>query len=94
MKSMTEIAKPGEAGWSAGDAGALDRLSLEQALTDFEVANARVIDLTKRLVEASDELIRLRHEVELLRPEAEAARGSRAFLIARRARRFWRQLRR
>src|SRR5262249_61268903 len=35
----------------------LDSLSLEQALIDFEHANARVIDLTPRLLEASDECI-------------------------------------
>lgn len=71
----------------------LDQLSLEQALLDFEVANARVVDLTKRLVEASDELIRLRHELELVRPEAEAARGSRAFKLAQEVRGLIRFLR-
>jgi hypothetical protein len=38
----------------------LDRLSLRQALLDFEVANARVIDLVSRLREAQDELVGLR----------------------------------
>lgn len=77
----------------------LDQLSLEQALLDFEVANARVVDLTERLVEATDDFIRLQHEsellrleaeplrreTELLRLEAEAARGSRAYKLAQRA---------
>jgi hypothetical protein len=34
----------------------LDEISLAQALQDFEVANARVIDLTKRLTVLSKEL--------------------------------------
>jgi hypothetical protein len=41
-------------------ADTLDRLSLEQALIDVEVANARVIDLTERLTESSAEIQRLR----------------------------------
>ena len=44
-------------------------LSLEQALIDFEVANARVVDLTQRLVEAHGETVELRQELELLRIE-------------------------
>jgi hypothetical protein len=84
----------------------LDQISLEAALLDFEVANARVVDLTKRLVEATDDLIRMQHETEvqrlasggvrreaealrretdLLRLEVEAARGSRAYRLAREA---------
>jgi hypothetical protein len=38
----------------------LDKVSLEQALRDFEIANARVLDLTQRLI-ASE---RRRSEVE------------------------------
>ena len=34
----------------------LDRLSLEQALRDFEIANARVLDLTGRLTTLNGEL--------------------------------------
>ena len=34
----------------------LDRLSLEQALLDFEVANARVVDLSRRLTNLNREL--------------------------------------
>ncbi len=45
----------------------LDRLSLEQALLDVEVANARVIDLTARLVEANQRSAASRAEVEALR---------------------------
>jgi hypothetical protein len=45
----------------------VDRLSLEQALVDFEVANARVLDLTHRLTELNRELLDLRSEHERLR---------------------------
>jgi hypothetical protein len=42
----------------------LDRLSLNQALLDFEVANARVTDLTQRLIDASNEIAALRAELD------------------------------
>lgn len=42
----------------------LDRLSLTQALLDFEVANARVIDLTQRLMDAADEIAALKAELD------------------------------
>ncbi|AJQ84746.1 MULTISPECIES: hypothetical protein [Xanthomonas] len=45
----------------------LDQISLEQALIDFEVANARVMDLTSRLTSMSRELIQTRSELERLR---------------------------
>jgi len=37
----------------------VDRVSLEQALIDVEVANARVVDLTERLTESAQEIQRL-----------------------------------
>lgn len=46
---------------------ALNQISLEQALVDFEIANARVIDLTRRLVEANEELAESKNSLELLR---------------------------
>ncbi|HEY5851873.1 MAG TPA: hypothetical protein VIT62_14050 [Lysobacter sp.] len=45
----------------------LDGISLEQALIDFEVANARVIDLTARLTSLSRELLQARSELEVLK---------------------------
>jgi hypothetical protein len=67
----------------------IDRLSLEQALRDFEVANERVMDLTQRLISANDkvveqqtELDRARVELTELRSVHEAMRGSAAFRIA------------
>src|ERR1700739_3327551 len=43
----------------------LDAISLEQALIDFEVANARVIDLAQRLAKMSKEVIALRGQLQL-----------------------------
>lgn len=62
---------------------ALSRLSLVQALRDFEVANARVIDLTERLVATSEELLAARAELGAARAEVEAARAEAAALQAR-----------
>lgn len=69
----------------------LDRLSLAQALRDFDVANARVVDLTHRLIAAGDELKALRQELEGLRREHdelrtthEQMRRSKAFKLASR----------
>jgi hypothetical protein len=41
----------------------LDRLSVEQALRDFEIANARTIDLTQRLIDLSHEVTDLREQL-------------------------------
>lgn len=67
----------------------MDELSLAQALRDFEIANARVIDLTQRLVEASSVIAELRTEVDVARTEMkeleqrhEAMQHSMAFRIA------------
>ena len=45
----------------------MDRLSLDQALRDFEIANARVIDLTKRLLEANAQIRSLTEEAHRAR---------------------------
>jgi len=69
----------------------LDRISLSQALIDTELATARVVDLTARLVEARQTNSSLRRELEELRIEytqyrSEVAqmRASKAFKIAER----------
>lgn len=54
----------------------MDRLSLTQALVDFEVANARVTDLTQRLIEAANEIAALRAELD--RRAAEVAEVQKA----------------
>jgi len=78
---------------------AIDRLNLEQSLIDFEIANARVVDLTGRVTALTSEVLRLRSELSLLQiragqaeAEAEAARNhvadirrSIAFRVARAA---------
>ena len=69
----------------------MDRLSLQRALTDFDVANARVVDLTHRYVEATEEIKRLRQELEALRVEhattladLDRTRNTKAYKIAER----------
>jgi hypothetical protein len=67
----------------------LDELSLAQALIDFEVANARVLDLTRRLMESQAEATELRAELDRVRSEHsefvkvhEAMKSSQAFRTA------------
>jgi hypothetical protein len=61
MSSTTASESPAEVANSITET--IDRLSLEQALLDVEVANARVIDLTERLTAATAELRALRQQV-------------------------------
>jgi hypothetical protein len=49
---------------------AMDRVSLDQALQDFAVANARVLDLTRRLTTLTEEVARLNDENAQLRIQA------------------------
>ena len=79
----------------------LDEISLAQALLDVEVANARVIDLTKRLTTLSKEMRRstnllkkakdrnrrLNRELNDATRELAEIKGSRAFRSASRAQR-------
>jgi hypothetical protein len=46
------------------DPSRLDQISLTQALKDFETANARVLDLTQRLVESERAVRELTDECE------------------------------
>jgi exonuclease VII small subunit len=64
-------------------------LSLEQALRDFEIANARVVDLTQRLIAANDRVVALQREADQSRVELtelralhNAMRSSTAFRLA------------
>lgn len=61
----------------------LDRLSLIQALRDFEVANGRVVDLTERLVVTSEELLAARQELDAVRAERDDLRARLDDLVAR-----------
>ena len=66
---------------------ALHALSLEQALLDTELANARVIDLTRRLLEAHAEVERVRAQLDgLERGELERVKAERDELAAFKAR--------
>lgn len=69
----------------------LDEVSLTHALHDFEVANARVVDLTQRLITTSRELSTAREDLaelhrrhEDLRLTHEQMQRSRAFKLASR----------
>lgn len=68
----------------------LDGISLSQALLDFEVANARVIDLTKRLTAMNKELVKTTTALQKaqlhnrhLTAELTAIKQSRAFRSAK-----------
>jgi hypothetical protein len=69
----------------------IDRLNLEQALLDFEVANRRVVDLARRVSSLQRELLETRNELARKSAEADALlrlaarlRASRLFPFARR----------
>lgn len=101
MATQPKEATPVSAEPEAELAQAMDRLSLDQALIDFEVANARVVDLTQRLIAAGEEVAALRREVEVLRAERreqqrhmEALSNSRALRLAAAARGLVRAVRR
>jgi len=48
----------------------LDTISLEQALKDFEIANARVVDLTQRLLDSERRRADIADELEQLKLRA------------------------
>ena len=52
---------------SSLDSSRIDNLNLEQALLDFEIANARVLDLTHRLTTLTSDLLGARQELETTR---------------------------
>lgn len=58
----------------------LDSLVLSQALVDFEVANARVVDLTQRLMEATESRVASTGELTALRAQYEALAAEKARL--------------
>jgi len=67
----------------------LDDISLAQALLDVDVANARVIDLTKRLTTLTKELRKSSNELQKVKlrnrriaAELDEIKGSRAFRSA------------
>ena len=57
------------------DHGRLSEINLEQALLDFEVANARVLDLTQRLTSITSELLATRQQLESSRMSASQAQA-------------------
>jgi predicted nucleic acid-binding Zn-ribbon protein len=78
----------------------LDSISLEQALLDVDIANARVIDLTKRLTAltkehrtSTSELLKVRLRNKQLKAELDEMKKSRAFRSATTAHRIARAAR-
>jgi len=70
------------------DPSKLDAISLVQALRDFETANARVLDLTQRLLESERKRKTLANELEHLRlqlaePDAATLARSLGFKLAK-----------
>jgi hypothetical protein len=59
----------------------LDDISLEQALTDFEVANARVVDLTARLTALSKELLQTKTELATIKLRGSVPVDSAAYRV-------------
>lgn len=64
----------------------LDHLSLEQAIRDLDIANARVMDLTQRLITVTNQLAVSQREAEELRLWNERFRRNRVFKLAHRVR--------
>lgn len=63
----TSESRPDATGATAPGVEEIDRISLTQALQDFEVANARVMDLTSRLTTTHRDLVAARSELEKLK---------------------------
>ncbi len=102
VAKATQSQRAASADRAAADAqleSELDRLSLMQAVRDFEIANARVIDLTQRLISANQRIVELQKAndlsettlVQLQSLHAELngrhaeLRGSRAYQLAQKA---------
>ncbi|MCU4185566.1 hypothetical protein K6U06_14450 [Acidiferrimicrobium sp. IK] len=97
-KEPSQSEAPSGPGGSIADQ--LDSVSLEQALRDFEIANRRVMDLTQRLIDVTEDRRALKTELELLRlehrdllaanhhnaTELQALRASRGYMVIRAAR--------
>lgn len=90
-KTTPKDATPGA---SAPDPGTIDDISLRQALLDVDVANARVIDLTRRLTTLNKELRQTTNDLQKTRlrnrqlsTELDEIKGSRAFRSATTAQR-------
>ena len=97
--TQSQRAASGERAAAAQLESELDRLSLMQAVRDFEIANARVVDLTQRLISANQRIVELQRvndlsetalvelqsrHAELHSRHAELA-GSRAYQLAQKA---------
>jgi hypothetical protein len=89
MENRTTAKKPTKEMSDTSLQRAVDQVSLEQALRDFDVANARVIDLTRRLVASEREVVTMQRQVDEaaialrdLQTQHQAMQSSAAFRIA------------
>ena len=73
MTHMTIIGSTPQEKESRSNTADLDRVNLVQALRDFEIANARVLDLTQRLIESERRRKDAENELEHLRLKLNAA---------------------
>ena len=91
MEDQTAVVQTAKELNDASLQSAIDHVSLEQALRDFDVANARVIDLTRRLIASEHQVVTLQREIDEaaatlreLQTVHHAMRTSAAFRIATR----------
>ncbi|HEX8699181.1 MAG TPA: hypothetical protein VF815_10120 [Myxococcaceae bacterium] len=73
MTQMTIIGSTPQEKDSRSNTADLDRVNLVQALRDFEIANARVLDLTQRLIESERRRKDVENELEQLRLKLNSA---------------------
>lgn len=97
--ALHAVASPG-APADHGTDGSLDRLNLEQALRDFELANRRVVDLAQRVASLHRELLEAKTELSVTRAQlhqanryVERIRASRVFPLLRMLRQAKRAIR-
>lgn len=93
-ESQSQVTEPSEPSAEESlDEGELeremDRLSLEQAIRDFEIANARVVDLTQRLITSNDRAVQLQQDLDRtqtalveLNSQHQEVLGSQAYRLA------------
>jgi hypothetical protein len=63
----------------------LDRISLGQALLDADIATSRVVDLSRRLVEANDHIAQLQAEAAHLRAQHAAVQEELRAIVSTKA---------
>lgn len=88
MTQMSIMSAPPSEKEAKSSPADLDRVSLTQALRDFEIANARVLDLTQRLLESERRRKDAEHELESLRLQLSSREAASAETLSYRAARW------